>query len=98
MVPLNLFKGLIFTTPCFFSNMRNGFSGLAIFDDFYYSLFNVLLTTISVTTYIWLDQSVSQNYNQYKRTAKPTVRNSKYDPVKGQALSLDTIFNKDEWI
>jgi hypothetical protein len=98
MVPLNLFKGLIFTTPCVFSNMNNGFSGIAMFDDFYYSLFNVLLTTISVTTYIWLDQSVSLNYNQYKKTAKPSEKNLNYDPVKGQTLSLDTLFNREDWI
>ena len=82
MVPFNLFKGLVFTIPTLFLNMGNGFSGVAMLDDFYYSLFSVLMTTISVTTYIWLDQSVSFNYDQYKKTAKPTVRNPNYDPVK----------------
>jgi hypothetical protein len=78
--------------------MRNGFSGIPIFDDFYYSLFNVMLTTISVTTYIFNDQVVSFNYNQYKKTATSVTRNPNYDPVKGQKLTLDTIFNKDEWL
>lgn len=62
IIPLNLFRGLIFITPTFFSNMYNGFSGIPMFDDFYYSLYNVLLTTASVTTYIWVDQDVSFNY------------------------------------
>ena len=68
-MPLNLFKSIIFTIPVLFSNMRNGFSGIPIFDDFYYSLFNVLLSTISVTTYIFMDQVVPFNYDQYKKTS-----------------------------
>ena len=62
IMPLNLFKSMLFTISVLFANMRNGFSGIPLFDDFYYSLFNVLLTTISVTTYIWIDQTVAVNY------------------------------------
>lgn len=82
-MPLNLFKGMVFTISVLFSNMRNGFSGIPLFDDFYYSLFNVLLTTLSVTTYIFMDQVVAIDYGKYKKTATPVERNLDYDPVKG---------------
>ena len=81
IVVLNLFKGIIFTIPVFYSNMENGFSGIPIYDDFYYSLFNVLLSTITVTAYIWMDQSVSFNHEQYSSTSKLVKRNPDYDPV-----------------
>jgi magnesium-transporting ATPase (P-type) len=98
LIPMNLFKGLIFSTPTFFANMHNGFSGIPIYDDFYYSLFSVLMTTISCTTYIWVDQVVDMDYEKYKKSVKPVEKNSSYDPVKGQAFSIDAIFGREEWI
>jgi len=79
-----MFKGLIFITPTFYQNMNNGFSGIAMFDDFYYSLYNVMLTTFSVGGFILLDQDHSFNREKFVRTKYSKVtRNPNYDPTKG---------------
>lgn len=83
LIPLNLFKGFIFTGPVFFAQFDNGFSGLAIFNDFYYSLFNVWLTTFSCATFVWTDQDISFNFNKYKKdsTQKVPHTNKEYSPI-----------------
>ena len=69
--------------PTIFSNMSNGFSGIAIFMDLYYALFNVLLTTITVASYILLDQEIYFAPDSYKQSVPKKKRAASYDPTRG---------------
>ena len=100
LIPLNLFKGFIFTGPVFFAQFDNGFSGLAIFNDFYYSLFNVWLTTFSCATFVWTDQDVSYNFGKYKKDSTQKVPHTakEYSPIVAQQLTMDSLFSQDQWM
>ena len=52
---LALFKATFFMVPIFFVNMSNGFSGLAVYRDLYYALFDVLNTVFMLGSFLMLD-------------------------------------------
>ena len=58
---MNLFKGAIFVLGVFVANFNNGFSGLALFKDFYFSLYPVSLTVTSVGIYLIVDKPITFN-------------------------------------
>jgi hypothetical protein len=101
LIPLNLFKGFIWTGPQLLAQFHNGFSCLNIFDDFYYALFNVWLVVLSCGGYVWLDQDVSFDPNFCKKdNIMVYERDSKADycPKTKQELTIDTLFNRDEYL
>jgi hypothetical protein len=65
MIPLNLFKGLLYCTGTFLANFYNGYSGIALYQDYYYALHPVLLTTITVCAYLSYDNSVSRDNSKF---------------------------------
>lgn len=98
-IAINLWKGAGVGAPQLFSNMFNGFSGLQMHMGFYAAMFNILDSTLTTYSYLFLDQACSfnsdQKYALNKNITKKahTVRN--YDPVNHpQKLSLGTLFNK----
>lgn len=52
--------------PILMTNLTNGFSGLAIYTDLYYALFDVLNTVFILGSFLLLDQDVAFNYKRYK--------------------------------
>ena len=62
---LNIFKGHLFMIIFFYFNMWTGYSAIALCDYFYYSLFNVMNTTINIGGYMVFDQDVAVNPNKY---------------------------------
>ena len=67
MIPMNLFKGLIYITGVFIANFVNGFSGLALYIGFYYALHPVTLTTITVATFLYADNTISRDPSKFTR-------------------------------
>lgn len=89
---LALFKSQAFMVPILIVNMTNGFSGLAIYRDFYFALFDVLNTTFMLGGFVLLDQDVAFDFGRFRndapRQADPTFkeRSSAYDPNEVQPL------------
>lgn len=81
-----LFKSQAFMVPILVVNMTNGFSGLAIYRDFYFALFDVLNTTFMLGGFVLLDQDVAFDSKHYRNDAKenedPAFKQRKlvYDP------------------
>lgn len=50
-----LFKSQLFMVPILMTNFTNGFSGLAIYTDLYYALFDVLMTVFMLAFFLLLD-------------------------------------------
>lgn len=61
IIPMNLFKGAIFVTGVLIANFYNGFSGMALFKDFYFSLYPVSMTPITVTGFLLINKAFSFN-------------------------------------
>ena len=98
MIPINLFKGLIFCTGTFFANFHNGFSGLAIYQGYYYALHPVLLTTITVSVFLFHNQPISKNPLKFTNDAGDTSVSHIYNPRNSQPFTLENLFNLNAWL
>jgi magnesium-transporting ATPase (P-type) len=100
MIPLNLFKATIYISGTFIANFFNGYSGVALFKGFYYSLHPVTLTTITVCTFLYADISVSRNPNKYTRDSTQSEAHTSptYNPTKRQPFGLLSVFNREDWL
>lgn len=87
------------------TNLTNGFSGLAIYTDLYYALFDVLNTVFVLAGFLLLDQDVAFNTKRYKhdavRVSNLLVEEQKkrYDPNTVEPLGdlLKTnVFNRND--
>ena len=58
---MNLFKGAIFVTGVLIANFYNGFSGVALFKDFYFSLYTVSMTVVTVGIFLVIDKPFTFN-------------------------------------
>jgi hypothetical protein len=56
-----VFKGMLFSIPILMFNCINGFSGLTYIPDWYFALYEVILTTFAIFFYLLIDQDVSYN-------------------------------------
>lgn len=83
---LALFKSQTFIVPILFCNMANGFSGLAIYRDFYFALFDVLNTTFMLGGFVMLDQDVAFNFGRYFTNA---IKNMDEAQKQKKALTYD---------
>lgn len=50
-----VFKGMLFSIPILFFNTVCGYSGLTYVEDFYFALYEVILTTFAIMFYLLLD-------------------------------------------
>ena len=98
MIPINLFKGLIFCTGTFFANFHNGFSGLAIYQGYYYSMHPVLLTTITVSVFLFHNQPFSKNPLKFTKDGVDTSVSPVYNPRNSQPFTLENLFNVNAWL
>ena len=82
---MNLFKGAIFVTGALIANFYNGFSGVALFKDFYYSLYPVSLTVVTASIFLVIDKPFTFNPNKLsEKDADPlTSKNPNYNPAAG---------------
>mmetsp|Transcript_32846 Transcript_32846/g.50198 ORF Transcript_32846/g.50198 Transcript_32846/m.50198 type:complete len:221 (+) Transcript_32846:2426-3088(+) len=53
-----LFKGMLISICLFFFQMVNGFSGTTFIEDYYYAMYEVIMTTFAIYFYLLLDQDV----------------------------------------
>lgn len=67
IIPLNLFKGALYMMGTLIANFNNGYSGVALYKEFYYALYQVLLTTFTVATFLYYDNYISFNPDKYKK-------------------------------
>ena len=65
-----LFKAMLFSAPLFFFNMHNGFSAHSYLDFAQKALFEVLLSTVGIYTYLLLEQDVSFHDADAKESRK----------------------------
>ena len=56
---------LLFMVPILMTNLTNGFSGIAIYTDLYYAMFDVLNTVFILAAFLILDQDVAFNTERY---------------------------------
>lgn len=59
----------MFMVPILMSNLTNGFSGLAIYTDFYFALFTVINAFYTLAFFLLLDQDVAFNTERYANDA-----------------------------
>jgi hypothetical protein len=97
---LNLLKGSLFAFGVWVANCNNGFSGLQTVKEFYFALAPVTMTTATVAAMAAFDQYLPFNEEKYKRdsTQKKSHLSKDYNPVSSQPISINSIFNRDEWI
>ena len=60
-----LYKAQLFMVPILMTNLTNGFSGIAIYTDLYYAMFDVLNTVFILAAFLILDQDVAFNTERY---------------------------------
>ncbi len=63
-----LFKGMLFSIPMLFFNTKCAFSGQTFIEDYYFALYEVILTTFAIYFYLLLDQD-----EPFKDASKPTA-------------------------
>lgn len=66
-----LFKSQLFMVPMLTTNMTNGFSGVAMYADTYYAMFDILNTVWVLMAFLLLDQDVAFNTERYKSDLEP---------------------------
>ena len=100
LIPLSLFKGLIFCSGTFIANFINGYSGVALYQGYYYAMYPATLTTITICGFLIFDQSFSKNPSKFNKTSTDVQphTNPNYDPKSYQPLSLTSLFNRDSWL
>ena len=54
-----LFKAMLYSAPVFYFNIYCGYSGLTYITDILMALYEVILTTFAIYTYLLLEQDVS---------------------------------------
>jgi magnesium-transporting ATPase (P-type) len=57
-----LWKAMLFSTPLLLMNVYAGFSGTNYLDDMYFALYEVLMTSFSLWSYIILETDVHYEY------------------------------------
>ena len=71
--------------PILMTNLTNGFSGIAIYTDLYYAMFDVLNTVFILAAFLILDQDVAFNTERYSNDDQDILQikdspNEEYDP------------------
>ena len=71
--------------PILMTNLTNGFSGIAIYTDLYYAMFDVLNTVFILAAFLILDQDVAFNTERYNNDDQDIQQikdspNEEYDP------------------
>ena len=71
-------------TPIFYHNMVNGFSGVLVYDSYYYALFRVSMTNIAQWIQMVFECDVDYDFEKYGKEIKKAnpEKLSKYDPTK----------------
>jgi len=57
-IGINMTKALLYMMSNYINNYFNGFSGMVFFDNFYFSLFNILNTTVACSFMLIADQDL----------------------------------------
>jgi phospholipid-transporting ATPase len=83
MILYFFYKNMVFTIPQFYYAFFCAFSGRAIYDDFYISLYNIIFTSIPLAARAITDQDVNykrrvQNGGEVKIEERPYIK--KYFP------------------
>ena len=56
------YKAMLFSIPLILFNIYAAFSGLTYVEDFYYALYEVILTTWAICFYLFLEVDVDKSY------------------------------------
>lgn len=57
-----VYKAMLFSIPLVFFNISTGYSGITYVDDYFYALFEVILTTFAIGGYVWFEVDISPYY------------------------------------
>ena len=64
-----LYKGMLFSIPLIFFNIHAAFSGLTYVEDYYYALYEVILTTWAICFYLFIEVDVHPKYKSSENTS-----------------------------
>lgn len=53
---------MLFSIPLVFFNIHAAFSGLTYVEDFYYALYEVIMTTFAICFYLFVEVDVDPKY------------------------------------
>jgi hypothetical protein len=81
-VLIGLFKGQFYLANMINHNLASKMSAYQFIKDFYYSLFDILQTTVACAFYMALDQDVSLNTEKFVRDN--SAETQYYDPNNWQ--------------
>lgn len=64
------YKGMCFSIPLVFFNLNCAYSGLSYVNDYFYALYEVILTTWAIAFYVYLEVDVSPFYKEVAKHSK----------------------------
>ena len=78
-------------TPIFYHNWRNGFSGVLLYDTYYYALFRITMTNFALMFYMFFDTEVDYDFKSYLKELVPDDEEKLkyYDPTKFSMTKLE---------
>uniref|UniRef100_A0A7S3FV57 P-type ATPase C-terminal domain-containing protein n=1 Tax=Strombidium rassoulzadegani TaxID=1082188 RepID=A0A7S3FV57_9SPIT len=94
-----VFKGMLFSVPILFFNTQCGYSGTTYVEDYYFALYEVILTTFAIYFYLLIDQDVSfaDRFNQKVRQLIPKLYSYKISSQLNHKLSRFCFYSLYAW-
>lgn len=69
-----VYKGMLFSIPLVPFNMMAGFSGISFVEDFYYALYEVILTTFAIFCYLFFEVDVDHKFKSMDKAGDYLAR------------------------